>query len=168
MRMQIGSSKGELTSLRGKLPEELLSISFYEKKGKLIWPVKGTIVEKYGLSTNKEFKIRLWKKSVTFQSLKKEKVYSVFKGKVAFSGELPGYGGVVIVDHNNHYYSIYSNLSKIFSTTNTNVNENEVIGVVGGIGEAAIDYGLSFGVRHYSESEDPLKWITKQFIARRD
>ena len=37
----------------------------------------------------------------------------MFSGEVAFAGKLPGYGRTAIVDHGDHYYTVYGWLGSL-------------------------------------------------------
>jgi len=78
-------------------------------------------------------------------------VKSVFDGKVAYVGPIPGFGQTVILDHGNHYYSVYSyNLeTKVFQ--GEKVFKGQTLALSGN--------QLYFELRHYSNAIDPEKWI---------
>ena len=86
------------------------------------------------------------------------KVRSVYSGNAIFAGEIPGYGNSVIVDHGDHYYSVYSHLHSIDIEQGLQIEANQVIGKSGSSGSEYGD-GLYFEIRHFSEPADPKNWL---------
>ena len=79
------------------------------------------------------------------------KVKSVFAGTVAFVGSLAGYGKTLVIDHGDHYYTVYSHTDSISVGEGDEVAQNQII--------ASSGEGLYFEVRHFSEPYDPSSWI---------
>ena len=133
--------------------ERLLKPSIYEKKGTLAAPVAaGTIVKDFGLRIDEKFKFKMshkgWQISVPTPSA----IVACDEGAVVFAAYLEGYGRTMIVDHGDHYYSIYSGLSVLKAAVGQEVARNELI--------AQSDHGLYFEIRHFSEPENPASWIS--------
>ncbi len=85
---------------------------------------------------------------------------AIFSGTVAFADEVPGFGTTVIIDHGDHYYSVYSHNKKLFVKPGESIKEQQVIGHSG---RSAINLadGLYFEIRHFSEPLDPQSWLVK-------
>lgn len=130
---------------------ELFNISFYEQKGKLNPPIKGFLKQAFGLVENEDFHYRLGHKGHLYLADKGVKVLSVFNGRIAYVGPLEGYGQTVVVDHGDHYYTVYSSLEKI------SVNEGEKISANGIVGHSS--GRLYFEIRHFSDAIDPQPWL---------
>lgn len=86
-------------------------------------------------------------------------VLAVEGGTVAFAGEQPGYGNLVVVNHNQGLQTRYVNLSEVSVSVGQTVAANARLGSVGG-GESAYLY---FEVRRNSSSgwvaEDPGRYL---------
>ena len=135
--------------------ESLLSQSlFFEQKGQLIWPVQQAVSKGFGLAQEAQSAMKINHKGLQFSSDSsgESPVRSVFSGRVSFSGEIGDYGHVVIIDHKDHYYSVYGNLSKVVIAVNQNVELSQVLGSV-------TDRGLYFEIRHFSQPENPQEWL---------
>jgi septal ring factor EnvC (AmiA/AmiB activator) len=84
-------------------------------------------------------------------------VRSVAAGRVAFADSYDDYGITVILDHGDHYYSVYSNLGSAEVRTGESVSSGGRIGVVGaGNGHGA---ALYFELRHNAATIDPSPWL---------
>jgi septal ring factor EnvC (AmiA/AmiB activator) len=74
------------------------------------------------------------------------------EGSVIFSGFLPSYGKTLILDHRDHYYSIYSGLQTIKVAVGDEISRGGTLGQT--------ETGLYFEIRHFSEPENPASWIS--------
>ncbi len=131
--------------------ESMLDLSFYDNKGKLNWPVSGSIIKDYGVTTDPQFKFQLRNKGLRFVTPYRQKVVSIHDGRVVYNGILPGYGNTVIVDHGDAYYSVYSLLDSSNVSVNQNLKSKEMIG--------RSTENTYFEIRYYSESINPKLWL---------
>jgi murein hydrolase activator len=84
-------------------------------------------------------------------------VRSVAAGRVAFADSYDDHGITVILDHGDHYYSVYSNLGSAEVRAGESVSSGGRIGVVGaGNGRGA---ALYFEIRHSAATLDPSSWL---------
>lgn len=133
--------------------------SFFENQGVLTRPVSGRVLTKFGLIKDEQHPYTLFNKGVHFSAKAGEKVRSVFGGTVSFADHIDHVGSTVIVDHGDHYYSVYSNLSKASVVVGTEVIQGQEIGELGsrnGVGKSSTLY---FEIRHFSEPYDPTLWM---------
>ncbi len=132
--------------------------AFFERKGLLVTPTEGPVRQEYGFIENPELHYKLSHKGLFLESSQGAAVRSVHRGKVVFSGPLPGNGLVVIVDHGDHYHTVYGTLSNLRLKLNDDVNEGEVLGFTSFSPFHKIN-GVYFEIRHFSDAIDPLPWI---------
>jgi septal ring factor EnvC (AmiA/AmiB activator) len=137
---------------------EMARGSFFENRGQLKAPVPRNILQRYGMVKNNKFNTQIFHKGLFFAAIPGETVSSVFWGKIAFTGWINGYGETVIVDHGDHYYSVYAHNSKIAKKTGDSVVMGESIAKAGDTGSLR-GPGLYLEIRHFSESLDPLPWL---------
>lgn len=83
-------------------------------------------------------------------------VRSVYPGRVAFSARYGDYGRIVIVDHGEHYYSVYGNLGTVDVKVGDEVSSSARLGTVGDEGAGSMLY---FEIRKGSETLDPRPWL---------
>lgn len=142
-----------LNQIRSSLSEDelsMLNISFFENRGKLPNPVTSAKVTKgFGVIEHPVYGYRLSHKGLLFEG--KGDIRSVFDGRVAFVGEIGGYGGVLILDHGDHYYSVYSNIKNLNLSIGQLIKKSEKISDLIGT--------FYFEIRHFSDAIDPKNWL---------
>lgn len=131
--------------------QDMLNLSFFEQKGLLKSPVDGLIARAYGMIENEKFRYRLGHKGLSYQVSEGSEVKTIFNGMVSFVGAIEGYGKTIIIDHGDHYYSVYANAK------NVAVNEGQQV-ATGQLIAKSLD-SFYFEIRHFSESIDPENWI---------
>ena len=138
-----------LSELRRTHPEleTTLNTGFFERKGSLKPPVDGQLEETYGAMVDKTYWYRLLRKGWAYRA-HYEPVKSVFNGEVAFAGKLPGYGSTIVVDHGDHYYSVYGWMDSLRVSLGGKVREGDIIG--------RSDQKLYFEIRHFWRRLTPL------------
>src|SRR5574344_871643 len=86
-----------------------------ELKGKLPWPLKGSIIRNFGQTRHGDI---TWK-GLLLSAASKEKIVAIASGDVLYSGWLNGLGNIVVIDHGNNYISLYGNNYSILPKTGT-------------------------------------------------
>ena len=81
-------------------------------------------------------------------------------GTVVFADWLRGFGNLIIVDHGDHYLSVYGNNEALLKSVGSNVRGGDVIAAIGSSGGAS-ESGLYFELRHEGQALDPLKWVSR-------
>lgn len=128
---------------------------FTQLKGKLPLPVQGgKILSVFGKAFDPQSKLYVFRKGIEISGGKKIEVGAVSAGKVAFSGELPGYGNVAIIDHGDHYYSLCAHLGQLTKKTGDSVTGGDVIGLTDGQGSP-----VYFEIRSRNVAVNPLQWL---------
>ncbi len=147
----------KLEKIRSKANEdsldEMLNVSFYEHKGRLQEPVRGELLNDYSMVENEEFGYRLSHKGHRYQTLTDNQVHTVFNGTVMFIGHINGYGETIIVDHGDHYYTVYASTNQVLVREGQHVKANQVV--------AKADASLYFEIRHFSDAIDPKPWFRR-------
>ena len=132
--------------------------SFSDQKGQLPKPLDGVVAQKFGLEKAAEHPYTLNHKGVFIKANPGEDIKSVFEGTVSFAGELPGFGKTLIIDHGDHYYTVYSHAQEFKVHTGDEVTQLQAIATVGHSLQDNRD-GLYFEIRHFSEPYDPQLWM---------
>ncbi len=128
--------------------------SFGKLKGTLSLPVAGAIVTRYGKGLDPVSKLQVFRKGIEIAAGKGAAVRAISEGKVAFSGELPNYGRVTILDHGNHYYSICANLGELKRKAGDLVKSGDELGVSDSDGKP-----VYFEIRARNLPTDPAEWV---------
>jgi len=128
------------------------ALLFEREKDNLPWPVsKGKVVSYFGWSTSEKYAASVFNSGIDIEVEGEEKVTSIGKGKILFSGSFRSYGKMVIVDHGGGYCSVYSGLKENLARVNQEVEKGEVIGTVSS--------SLHLEMRKNARPIDPLEWL---------
>ncbi len=127
-------------------------------KGLLIHPVGGKIVNLYGPYTLPHLKVQGFRSGVDFAVARNEPVKAVSAGKILYASWFRGYGNVVILDHGDHFYTVYAHLEDVFKSVDDQVQTGEIIATVGDSGTQG-GTGLYFEVRHHDKALNPVEWL---------
>ena len=105
-----------------------LSSNFEQNKGKLPYPVEqGIITGKYGLSQHPtQKKVTVNNNGIDISTIKGAKARSVFDGEVCFITS-QGNNNVILIRHG-LYFTLYSNLEKVFVKVGDKVTTGQEIG----------------------------------------
>ncbi|WP_374076230.1 murein hydrolase activator EnvC [Bdellovibrio bacteriovorus] len=136
----------------------LFKPSFADQKGELPVPLPGVVTQKFGLMKGDEHPYTLSHKGIFISAAKGSPIKSIFEGRVSYVGELPGFGTTLIVDHGDHYYSVYSHAQEVKVNTGDEITQSQVIALVGEAPQES-NPGLYFEIRHFSEPYDPQQWM---------
>lgn len=134
-----------------------LSSEFAANRGKLPWPVEGSVTETYGQHYHPTYKnIKLpFSNGVTITTQKSAPVRAVFNGKVVQVVVLSGYNQCIIVQHGS-YFTFYCRVRGITVKAGDKVTTGQVIGYADTIGD---ETSLHFQLWKDSASEDPENWL---------
>ena len=139
--------------------ESLLRASFFESKGKLQEPVAGgALARPFGPIRDEAARIALSNKGWHIGAARGSPIAAIFDGVVAHSGWMNGYGSVVVIDHGDHYYSVYAHAQKIRVKPGDAVKKGQTFAEIGATAWRDGE-GLYFEIRHFSDAEDPARWI---------
>ncbi len=132
--------------------------SFSTKKGRLPWPAKGRFLNHYGQPRASGDLI--WQ-GIRISANPGSDVRAVSHGRVAFADWLPGFGLILIIDHNQGYMSLYGHNEALYKETGDWVNAGDIIASVGDTGGEA-QAVLYFEIRHQGKPVDPSVWCRSQ------
>ena len=132
---------------------------FIRGQGQLDWPVQGSIVGRMGLETHPRFGTQVRNDGIDIAVPLGTPVHAVAKGRVDFANDdYEGVGGMVVLNHGDGYYTIYSHLSDVSVSTGTEVAPGAVIGHSGETGSLKGPM-LHFEVRKGSSPMNPESWL---------
>lgn len=152
-------SQGQLARFdESGILDALLKNSFAERKGQLAHPVDGQVTQNYGVIRDTEFHLILSHRGWMYEAPTASPVRSVFEGQVVHKGFFPEYGNFLVVDHADHFYSVYAMLENSELKVGDQVKEGQQLGVVG-VNPFDGRTGLYFEIRHFAETVDPKVWM---------
>jgi septal ring factor EnvC (AmiA/AmiB activator) len=152
----IGSLEPVSLPARPATPNELFEAS----KGLLGWPVRGKIISFFGPYRDEKSNIVNFRSGINIQAERGEPVRAVSEGNTIYANWFKGFGNMMIIDHGDHYYTVYAHLEEVFKAKGDHVEKGEVIATVGDSG-SLIGPALHFEVRHRGKPVDPLQWLNR-------
>lgn len=157
---QIAQQIKEEEKKRQAAPRTEIVTNFASLKGRLDWPVSGTVVAKYGRYKDKDLNIFSENQGIDIKARAFENVHAVCKGVVSMKTWLPVFGNTIILDHGEGYYTVYSRLQNVFVNTGDVVENGMLVGEVGdqqSMNKTLLQFQVWKGQNHIN----PLTWLKK-------
>lgn len=132
----------------GEKPEQIR----FDKK-RFIWPVKGTVVSPFGIQPN-----RMYFNGIRIAAGEGTPVQAAADGMVIFSAPLKDYGETIIIQHEDHYATVYAHLGIRTVGGEARVKKG---GRIAFIGKAAAkeEASIHFEIRHNNKARNPLFFL---------
>ncbi|MEO5989795.1 MAG: peptidoglycan DD-metalloendopeptidase family protein [Candidatus Eisenbacteria bacterium] len=132
---------------------------FAKGLGQLDWPVRGDIVGRFGLETHPRFNTQIRNDGLDIAAAVGTSVHAVAKGRVdAADEDFEGIGGIVVLNHGDGFYTLYSHLSEVSVRSGQEVTPGQTIGRVGDEGSLKGPM-LHFEVRKGTSAQNPETWL---------
>lgn len=137
---------------------ELAEQPFQRVKGKLPWPVKGSVLARFGqLRAGGPLK---WQ-GMVIGANRGTQVRSPYHGRVVYADWLPGMGLLVVLDHGGGYMTLYGHNEQVYRRVGDRVAPGDALAAVGDAGGLGRP-GLYFEVRKGRQPLDPATWLMKR------
>jgi septal ring factor EnvC (AmiA/AmiB activator) len=158
----LGKDEKALTDLIAKLRDIFADIpktlagaeSFAVLRGKVPWPLRGRIVERFGSNAGGGQASQ----GVLIAAKGGSEVRAVSHGRVVFADWLRGYGLLMIVDHGDGYLSLYGYNETLLKDVGDWVDAGTVVATSGDSGGQPTP-GLYFELRYKGKAVDPVVWL---------
>jgi lipoprotein NlpD len=123
------------------------------EKGKFIWPVEGTVTATFGTNEKRRHD------GIDISALEGSPVRAVDSGKVVYSdNKMKGYGNLIIIEHQDHFFTIYAHNEENVVKEEVLVKRGDIIARVGKTGNATGPH-LHFEIRKGSNPLDPMRFL---------
>jgi len=122
-------------------------------KGNLAWPYRGKVIAYFGSQIHPKYKTRTRNTGIDIECPKGAIISAIEAGRVVYADRFMGYGNLVIIDHGNGYYSLYSNLSDMYVSVGSSAVPGQQI--------AKVNENLHFELRKEGQPVDPLQWLKR-------
>lgn len=162
VRAELAKSKEKGFDKMKLTPEAvILSNSFAENKGRLLWPVEyGFISHKFGKQPHPVIKgVVVDNLGVDIQTKKGASVRSVFDGQVTAVAEVPGMNKVVMIQHG-EYFTVYAKVTSVNVKMGQKVKAKDIIATAVTNNDDITE--LQFQVWKVSQKENPEYWLYKR------
>jgi septal ring factor EnvC (AmiA/AmiB activator) len=137
------------------------AVGFGTLRGRLPWPTDGKIVADFGPQVHPRFGTRTFRSGVDIEAAEGTGVAAVAPGHVVYTGWFKGYGNLIILDHDNEYYTLYAHVADILVKEGDDVRAGQRIGTVGDTGSLS-GPRLYFEVRYQGKPQDPTEWLRQR------
>ena len=133
---------------------------FRGMKSRLPWPVRGSVVFRYGRGTDPVFGTPIFRNGIYIRTAANAMVRNIFEGKVIYANWFRGYGQLVIINHGGGYNSLYADLNEIFLKVGDIIMKRARVGKAG---ESAMVNApsLYFEIRYRGKPLDPMQWLAR-------
>jgi septal ring factor EnvC (AmiA/AmiB activator) len=136
---------------------------FSAMKGKLSPPVRGSVTTYFGKNKEGKFGISTYADGIDIKTVAGSEIKAIYSGRVVYAGQLKGYGNLIIIDHDQQYYSLISRAAELYKKEGEFVSTGEAIGIMNENG-GLLGEGLHFEIRQGTEPENPLDWVDKRLL----
>ena len=136
--------------------KKLQSKSFTQRKGNLMWPAQGKVINSFGQQRQGSV---TWD-GLRIQSASGNDVHAIHGGRVMYADSLPGQGLLMVLDHGDGYMSLYAHNDMLLHESGEWVQPGDVIARVGNSGGEK-ESGLYFEIRKNGEPINPTPWLMK-------
>ena len=127
-------------------------------KGSLITPVTDARIKKrFGKQQVAGFKDFVFSKGLEFEVPARTAVRAIGAARVMFTGRMPGYGTILILDHGRRSYSLYGQLGDILVQKGHIVAAGDMIGH-SGLAERENGSHVYFEIRKNGKPVDPIAY----------
>jgi septal ring factor EnvC (AmiA/AmiB activator) len=147
----------ELTSILSDYPIGS-EAAFSEYKGRLTWPVAGTLIHDFGQPRVSD---KLKWNGVVLSAPRGREVRVIYHGRVVFADWLAGMGLLVIVDHGDGYMSLYGYNESVLKDAGDWVAPGDAIATVGESGGQQ-QPALYFEIRSGGRPVNPRQWVSRR------
>jgi murein DD-endopeptidase MepM/ murein hydrolase activator NlpD len=121
----------------------------------MIWPSEGPLSAIFGPRGAEHHD------GIDILAVEGRPVRAALGGEVLFSGALPGYGNVVILQHPSALTTVYAHNQSNRVRAGSRVRRGDVIALVGRTGRAATP-NLHFEVRRRNQARDPMQYLPRK------
>lgn len=135
-------------------PAPVPSGAFAALRGKLSWPVSGTLLAQFGQLRTQGVR---WE-GVVIGVARGAEVRAVAAGRVVYADWLPGLGLLAIIDHGGGYLSLYGHNDGLRRAVGDSVAPGEVIASAGDTGGSSRPE-LYLEIRQNGKPVDPAPWF---------
>jgi len=144
--------KGQLLFIPGAESIRAIILNHDPKDNEFVWPVKGKVILYFG-----DRKGAVVNKGIHIQANEGDTVCASRAGKVVFADYLDGYGYTIILSHEDGFYSVYSQNSKLLVGLNDYIPRGNPIAQVGQSGGQLAF--LHFEIRKNAKADNPLYYL---------
>lgn len=157
--LQLERLMGTLTG-KGRGEAFTPAAAFAGLRGELPQPADGQLAEAFGEHLHPRYRTRTEQTGILVAAPFGVPVHAVADGRVAFADFYQSYGPMVILDHGDGWFTLYTHLQGVLLRKGEVLKAGERVGYVG---ETADGPRLGFEIRYQKQPQDPQKWFKKRY-----
>ena len=165
-RKRVEAARRDLAKKSGKaepapLPDKAISNTKFGKlRGRLPWPVsQGAVVGQFGEHTNPRLGTVTISNGIDISTPNGSSLKTVADGTVSMVQYVLGYGNLIIVRHDDGFFTVYAHLSQMSVKEEQKVKAGQIIGKSG---EGISGPILHFELYYNKKTQNPLHWLTRR------
>lgn len=134
------------------------SDSFFDTmRGALAWPARGTVVRGFGVERDPVYGTETVHDGISVATVAGETVKALAAGAVVYSREFMSLGRLVVMDHQDGWFSVYGHLGSLRVARGDTLSRGSVVGSPGPLPGGRSGYYLE--MRRGAEPVDPLIFL---------
>lgn len=150
----VGSNRSSTRYARKKGADDYTKpIKLY--RGRFDWPTEGRVSSLYGLRDGRRHD------GIDISAPTGTPIYASAPGRVVFSGQMRGYGNLVLVRHGDDFFTAYAHNSANKVKVGQTVKKGQLVAEVGRTGRATAPH-LHFEIRHGQTARNPLFFLPER------
>ena len=134
---------------------QLKKASLLVFKGRLSRPLDGRLNQEFGSVRDQHNQFYLVNHGELYSAKKNTPIRAVGLGTIIFRDELLRWRETLVVQHDDHYYSVYAGVLNIKKSVGDRVTKNELVGFTAG-------EDFYFELRHFDNPINPKYWYHKE------
>lgn len=133
------------------------ALGFAANKRKLPPPAYGKVTRRFH-DANASGEDDPFANGLTIKTAERAEISAIYGGVVIFAGYMSGYGKMIIVEHDQDYFSVTARVDDLLVQEGDLVQQGQTIGFTGEA-DTPFGEGLYFEIRHGAQPENPLDWL---------
>lgn len=121
------------------------------------WPLRGRLLGHFGQTRPDTGDI--WR-GILINAVEGAPVRAIASGHIVFADWMRGFGNLTIIDHGNHYLSIYGYNQSVTRQVGDSVKAGDIIAHAGATG-GQVEPALYFEIRQGTTPVNPLQWLAQ-------
>lgn len=126
-------------------------------RGTVRWPANGQVVRNFGIETHRQYGTQTTSDGITVVTPPSQDVCASGPGVVMYASEFLSMGQMVVLDHEDGYFSIYGHLGQLTVSTGDRVESGSPVGRCGSIPGG--QPGYYFEIRKGGEPVNPVEYL---------
>lgn len=139
------------------LPQPESDAYMERQRGGINWPAEGQVVRGFGLETHREYGTQTTSDGITVVTQPSQDVMATAPGVVMYAGEFLSMGQMVVLDHQDGYFTVYGYLGQLMVSPNDILDTGTPIGRAGPVPGG--QPGYYFEIRRGGQPVNPEEYL---------